>query len=168
MFSLLPLKCIDFVPSPLLFNSLLSQAMGARNIGWPDSEKFIIICSAVVPDPSDLPIQVPYHISSDPDPKKTNDREEICEHFPQLPVNCVHIVLCFLLHPKQCRCTLTWRWSCLWSARVHTVDLSSEFESSRRGPKLWFLGIFPLELRRHTVNAIQFPWSEFNFSSKLQ
>ena len=31
-------------------------------------------------DPSGLSVQVPYHFSSDPAPRKTNDREGICEH----------------------------------------------------------------------------------------
>ena len=40
-------------------------------------------------------------------PKMTNDREGICEHNPQLSVNCIHIFLRFLVLPIQCRCTLT-------------------------------------------------------------
>ena len=47
-------------------------------------------------------------------PRKTNDREEIYEHNPQLSVNCVHIFLgFFFFHPMQCHCTLI---SCFQSA----------------------------------------------------
>ena len=42
-------------------------------------------------------------------------------------VNCIHIFLRFLLLTIQCRCALTWRWSCLWSAQVHTIGLSLDF-----------------------------------------
>ena len=57
-------------------------------------------------------------------------------------MNYFHTFLCFLLLTTQRRCTFTWRWSSLWSAPVHTVGLSFDFESSRGGPTLWFLGIF--------------------------
>ena len=70
------------------------------------------------------------------------DRAGIYEHSPQPSVNCIHIFRYFLLLPIQCRCTLTWRWSCLWRAQVHTLGLSLDFESSRGGPTLWFLWIF--------------------------
>ena len=40
-------------------------------------------------------------------PRKTNDREGIREHLPQLSVNCIHIFLSFLVLSIQCRCTLT-------------------------------------------------------------
>ena len=94
-------------------------------------------------------------------PGKTNDGE----HSPQLSVNCVHIVLCFLLLPIQCRCTLTWRWSCLWNAQVYTVDLSSDFESFRGGPMLWFLGIFPTRTPSAFRRFISSKWlfSEHHF-----
>ena len=42
MFSSLPLKYVYFLP-PLLRYSPLSKALEARNIGWPDPEKFAII-----------------------------------------------------------------------------------------------------------------------------
>ena len=74
-----------------------------------------------------------------------------CEHDSQLSVNCIHIVLCFLMLSIQRRGTLTWRWSCLWSSQAHTVNLSLDFESSRGGPTLWY---FPIELRRHSVDSI--------------
>ena len=55
MFSSLPLKWKDFWPCPLLLNSPLSKALEARNIGWPDYEKFDIMFSAVwSQDPSGL------------------------------------------------------------------------------------------------------------------
>ena len=73
-------------------------------------------------------------------PRKTNDLEGIYEHIPQLSVNRIHIFLYFLFLTTQCRCTLTWRWSCLWSAQVHAESLSWDWIFSRR-PTLWFLGI---------------------------
>ena len=38
---------------------------------------------------------------------RPNDCKGICEHNSQLSVNCIHIVLGFLLLSIQCRCTLT-------------------------------------------------------------
>ena len=71
MFSSLPLKWIDFLPCPLLRNSSLSQALEARNIGWPVREKLSIISSALRSrDPSRLSVYVPHHFSSNPGPKK--------------------------------------------------------------------------------------------------
>ena len=75
-------------------------------------------------------------------PRMTNDREGICEHNSQLSVNYIHTFLCFLFLTIQCRCTLTWRWSCRWSAQDHTKGLSSDLESSRRSSTLWILGLF--------------------------
>ena len=43
--------------------------------------------------------------------------------------NCWHVIHHFLLHPMQCRWTLTWRWPCLWYSLVHTVVFPSSFES---------------------------------------
>ena len=57
LFSWLPLKCIDFLPPPLLRNSPLSKALEARNNGWPDPEKFATISSAIRShDPSGLSV----------------------------------------------------------------------------------------------------------------
>ena len=79
-------------------------------------------------------------------PWKTNDREGICEHNPQLSVTCTHIFLCFLLLPIQCRCTLTWRWSCLWSSQAHTVR---------------FLGIFSTRTPSAFRRFDSYPWSYY-------
>ena len=71
MFSSLKLKCIDLLPCPLLLNSPLSKALEGRNIGWPDSKKFVIMFSAILSQgPSVLSVYVPYHFFSDPSPKK--------------------------------------------------------------------------------------------------
>ena len=106
MVSLLPLKCIDFFPPPLLCNSPLSKPLEARYIGWPDRVKFGIISSAIRShDPSGLSVWVPNHSSSVPGAKK--DRERICEHDPQLSAYCIHAALCFHLHSKQFHCELT-------------------------------------------------------------
>ena len=40
-------------------------------------------------------------------PRKTNDRERICEHNLQLSLNCIHTFLYFLFLPMRCRSTLT-------------------------------------------------------------
>ena len=57
MFSLLPLKCVDFFLPPLLRNSPLSKAPEARNTGLLDPEKFTIILSAIRShDPSGLSV----------------------------------------------------------------------------------------------------------------
>ena len=37
---------------------------------------------------------------------------------------------------------------------THAVDESVIFEFSRGGPTLWFLGMLPLELRRHSIDSI--------------
>ena len=92
--------------------------------------------------------------------RKTNDREGICEHNSQSSVNCVHIFLLFLVCPIQCHCTLTWRWSCLGSAQVHTLDLSLDFESSRGGPTLWFLWILSTRTPSACRRFDSYPWSD--------
>ena len=54
-FSVLPLKCNDVFPPPLLLNSPLSKALAQRSIGWPDPAKLSSIFSAVrSQDPSGL------------------------------------------------------------------------------------------------------------------
>ena len=47
MFCVLPLKCIDVFPPPLLLYSPLSKAVVQRNIGWPVPAKFCSIFCAV-------------------------------------------------------------------------------------------------------------------------
>ena len=89
-------------------------------------------------------------------PRKTHDREGICELNSQLSENCIHIFLCM-----QCHCTMTWRWSSHWSAQVHTVGLSLDFESSRGGPTSEFEWKFfstriPSACRRFE----SYPWSD--------
>ena len=46
----------------------------------------------------------------------------------------------FLVLSSQCHCALTWRWSFLWIALVHTLIQSSSCESRREFPMLWILG----------------------------
>ena len=130
-----------------------------RNIGWLDILRNLPSCSLQIDSMIRRVYQCRFRTISllTLVPRKTNDREWICEHNLQLSVNCIHTFLCFLVLSTQCRCTLTWSWSCLWSAQVHTVGLSLDFESSRGGSTLWCDSreYFPLELRRLAVNAIQ-------------
>ena len=71
-------------------------------------------------------------------------------------LNYFHIIHHFLLHPIQCRYTLTWRWSCLWSSLVHTAILPSSVESDWGFPLWWILGKSSLEFHLLSINSIQF------------
>ena len=114
---------------------------------------------------------VPFFFWSRPT-RKTNDREGSCEHNSQLSVNCIHISLCFLLLPIQCRCTLTWRWSCLWkcsgsycrslirlwifSRRPNVVIPGNIFHSNSVGiPSIRFKSLNWLFFRNHLILLFQ-------------
>ena len=94
-------------------------------------------------------------------PRKTNDREGICELNLQLSVTWIHTFLCFLLLSILCRCTLTWRWSCLWSPQVYAdcKSLIRLWIFSRRPTVVIPWNFFPLELRRHCRRFGSSPWS---------
>ena len=69
-FSSLPLKCTDICPFPLLFKSLLSEALDPRKTGCPLSPKLIIMILAKWSySPFGLYVCVPYHFGSDPGPR---------------------------------------------------------------------------------------------------
>ena len=141
MFCVLPLKCIDFSPPPLLLKSTLSKALVTRNIGClvlRNSPAFSLqFCPKI-----HLVCDRKFRTTSFQTQalKKTNDREGIYEHTFELSLNCFHIFHYFLSNPIQCRWTLTWRLSSVWSSLVYTVILSSSVESVWGFPLKWVLG----------------------------
>ena len=129
MFSSLPLKCIDFFPPPLLRNSPLSKALKARNIRWSESEKFnIIFCCHSIPGSvgfvgvGSVPFLFWARIQERPMPARELTRIFRNSLWVVFKSFCISF-----FSPCKCRCTLTWRWSCLRSAQVHTVGLSLDF-----------------------------------------
>ena len=100
----------------------------------------IIFSASRSQHPFGLLLYVTYHFFLNQVQGKTNDREEIFDCILQLFLNYFHINLHFLLHPTQCRWTLTWRWCSLWSPLHHTV-IHPSFSESRWGNLLsWVLG----------------------------
>ena len=94
-----PLKWMDFIPLPFLFNSPLSKALDARNFGCPLSVKIDHhILSNVVPFSIWFAYvsSVPFLFRSRP-PKMTNVLAWIFEHIQSL---CEHSQYNFLLFPR--------------------------------------------------------------------
>ena len=89
-------------------------------------------------------------------PRMTNVRARICEHNSQLWYNSEHTFLCSLVLPIRCRCTLTWWWSFLWTAQVHTVIQSLFFDFFEKAQRCESWEICPLEFHRFSIDSIQF------------
>ena len=159
MFSLLLLKCIDFLLKRFAPSILLSQ-MHRRHGVLDDRnpEKF----ASSYPlqfwsqDPSGFVgvSSVPFLFWSRPQERPMTARE-----FASIVHNCLQIIFTSFCISFFSPCNVVvhwqWRWSCLWSAQVHTVGLSLDFESSRGGLNVVIpREYFPLELRRHTIDSI--------------
>ena len=120
--SSLPLKWMDFSPFPSLFNSPLSNALVARNVGCLVLAKSSIMPSAVFShSPWGLLTWVPYHFFSDPSPRNDQCLRVNLRANLQHEKNWQRNLLCFLIFPNPCHYTMAWRWSFLWVAQVHTL-----------------------------------------------
>ena len=165
MFSSLPFKCIDFFPPPYASQLLPQRPEILDDRILSNVQSFSVQFEPMIRrvfhrgfHTISLLIQAP---------RKTNDREGICEHNSQLSLNCTHIFLCFLLLATHCHCTLTWKWSCHWIAQVHTVGLTLDFESLRGSPTLWFLWIFSTRTPSAFHRFESIPWGSFS-ANKIQ
>ena len=150
MFSWQPLRCIDFLPPPLLRNSPLKGTRGTKywmTESWEICHHFLCVGS------------VPFLFWSRGLERPMTARESV-----SIIRNCLRIVFTSFFvsfcSPIQCRWTLTWRWSCLWSAKVYTVSLSLDSESSRGGPASWCLGAFPTRTPSACRRFDSYPWSD--------
>ena len=152
MVSSLPLKWMDFIPSPLLFNSLLSKALDARNIGCPLWAKLSIMSSAVwSPCPSGLLTWVPFHFFSDPGPG--NDQ---C---PRVNLRAYSVTLWAFaiqvsLVPRFLQ-SMSLYIDMKWNNPVHTLIQSSFFEFRQEFQCSEYWEICPLEFHGFTVDPIQ-------------
>ena len=140
VFSSQPLKWMDFFPHPLLFNSPLSKGVEVRKIRMLAVGEFgqHHICDQIpfsirFLDVSTVPLLFP---------SGSQDRP-MCSLKPASVVS-YSMSICntgfssSLLYSNQCHCTLTWRWSFLWIAQVHTATQRPSFCESLRG--YWLSG----------------------------
>ena len=100
MFCVLPLKCIDFFPPPLLLKSPLSPRRWYHGISDAWFLRSLQFCPKI-----HLVCDRKFRTTSFQTQalEKTNDREGIYEHTCELSLNCFHMFHYFLSNPIQCR-----------------------------------------------------------------